>query len=808
MSGTNRIMSPDTPGYYMPYESGEDTDVDYDSDYDSDDLPDNEDARIRREEDPRYAIIRAAGPNFNTSAQQLKYMEHAPGSEYNVNTNITSLSSLTYLNPPKTTQTSLFSIKSTNRDKRVWNTPYYFQIKTPRVYKNVTKFQLVQLSFPNNNGALATFENLNSSVIQFLENKGFTSTCLLSCLNTFTNTGLATTSIGVLEQGRTNAVGQQIMTKLEIPVGLYSNDRLAAELTSQSNNTPPLNIISYDDFKSAFQATRDISLLFNEPGDNFHSNLSPQRHGRHTKETIMNTYFSQHHIDIHPIITDTIAFNAYYFPVLKELAATAAGRYIINITGSGFPSRELAVSAILGNFRGLNNAEYYILCSTNRIVLDEFRKNLTFHHRNINRYQWSFNSAQNRFVCIHDSLHTSLKNDIQGKISTFLNQELSLNGLTANSFTSLKTNYAANNAIFKHLESNLSTVLSNYMFGEQYQYFGGASHSTNGGIYDAVINLHGNALFTALFSYTSTFGQQFGNQTGKVLSFTNFLDYHTAISSYYNLVQTSHSTISSIHGQSYDRHHQYVAGKYTGVLPYEMITNKSYINSHSVPAAFVGNRLSYTAGEAITETFDECVAECKKVFEQQLAGYYSCLPAEGISATISYRLGTLTWPPTYSSLVTNLNIISAQNFNFLMQINNDQSFTNMDIAMNEDYNRSNQTTSQIKLMSAKILTGGVGAGEVTETCIQNPILFENTLGKLDKLEFKLYADDDTLTPMWLYFPFDLPITEWDATFQIDEEIAFADRGTGWGSRPTVPMPTNPALMPYLALSVPGNPNNK
>lgn len=801
-------MTPDTPGYYMPYESGEDTDAEYDDDYDSDDLPDYEDSRIRREEDPRYAIIRAAGPNFNTSALQLKYMEHAPGAEYNVDTNITSLSSLTYLNPPKTTQTSLFSIKSINRDSRVWPSPFNFQIKTPRVYKNVTKFQLVQLSFPNNNGTLATFENLNSTLIQFLEDKGYSPSCITSCLNVFANTSLATTSIGVLEQGRTNILGQQIMTKLEVPAGLYSDDALAAELTAQSNNTPPLNIISYSDFKAAFQATRDISLLFNEPGDNFHSNLSPQRHGRHTKETIMNTYFSQHHIDIHPIITDVIAFNAYYFPVLKELVATAAGRYFIDITCSGFPSREIAVNAILSNFRGLNSSEYYTVCSTNRNVLDEFRKNLTFHHRNINRYQWSFNSAQNRFVCVHDSLHTSLKNDIQGKIGTFLNQELALNGLTTNSFTSLKTNYAANNAVFKHLESNLSTVLSNYILGGQYQYFGGATHSTNAGIYDAVANLHSDATFTALFSYTSTFGRQFGNQSGKVLSFTNFLDYHSTISSYYNLVQTSQSTISSIHGISYDRHHQYVATKYTGVLPYEMITNKSYMNSHSIPAAFVGNRVSYTAGEAVAGALDDCVAECKKLVEERLAAYYSCLPVESIIANLSYRLGTFTWPPNYSTLVTNLAVISTQNFNFLMQINNDQSFTNMDIAMTENYSRSNQTTSQIKLMSAKILTGGVGAGEVTETCIQNPILFENTLGKLDKLEFKIYADDATLTPMWLYFPFELSINEWDATFQIDEEIAFADKGTGWGSRPTVPMPTNPALMPYLALSIPGNPNNK
>ncbi len=72
-------MNSDTPKYYMPYDSGEDTDHegtdtgsdDGSEDYDSDNLPDFEDPRIRREEDPRYALIRTAGPNFNTSAQQL-----------------------------------------------------------------------------------------------------------------------------------------------------------------------------------------------------------------------------------------------------------------------------------------------------------------------------------------------------------------------------------------------------------------------------------------------------------------------------------------------------------------------------------------------------------------------------------------------------------------------------------------------------------------------------------------------------------------------------------------------------------------
>jgi hypothetical protein len=132
----------------------------------------------------------------------------------------------------------------------------------------------------------------------------------------------------------------------------------------------------------------------------------------------------------------------------------------------------------------------------------------------------------------------------------------------------------------------------------------------------------------------------------------------------------------------------------------------------------------------------------------------------------------------------------------------------MDIAMNENYSISNETTGQVKLIAAKILLAGVGAGEVTETAIQNPILFETPLGKLDKLEFKIYADDATLTPMWLYFPFEIGINDWDATFQIDEEVSFADRNAGWGTNPTVPIPNNPAALQYMALTGPNNPNNK
>ena len=124
--------------------------------------------------------------------------------------------------------------------------------------------------------------------------------------------------------------------------------------------------------------------------------------------------------------------------------------------------------------------------------------------------------------------------------------------------------------------------------------------------------------------------------------------------------------------------------------------------------------------------------------------------------------------------------------------------------MPENYNISNETTGQSKLMYAKILRGAIGDTEISQTCIQNPILFTNTLGKLDRLSFKIYLDDNNLTPMWLFYPFSSQIEEWSATFQIDEEVGYADRNSGWGPVPTVPI----SNYTYMGLTPNNNPDNK
>jgi hypothetical protein len=166
--------------------------------------------------------------------------------------------------------------------------------------------------------------------------------------------------------------------------------------------------------------------------------------------------------------------------------------------------------------------------------------------------------------------------------------------------------------------------------------------------------------------------------------------------------------------------------------------------------------------------------------------------------TLQYKLGlTNIIPSNFSIVSTFTDVVSTSYTNYLMSINDEQGFNNMDISMNENYTISNQTTGQIKYISAKILMGNINDTSVSQTVIQNPIIFEQPLGKLDRLIFKIYFDDQTVTPAWLYVPSYLDVVEWNATFQIEEEIGYANVDAGWSEAPSIPIPDNPNLMPYI-----------
>ena len=324
--------------YYEPYESdvSDDTDDADDAD-DSDDtddsgyLSESEDPRIRRQEDPRYMILQSK--SMNIPAKELsKDNPTNQYAEYDTKTDITSYKDLVYLNPPKTTKTSLFCIRSDSRDTKVFPSAMNFTIKLPRVYKNITKLQLVQIGFPNNSGGVTADSAFTSSFVTYLLKDGVPPCCISTCV-TVTAAQTNGSAMGIVEEGRLNESGTPLMTVVAVPDGAYtSSAQMGSELTFQANNTPPFNLITYDTFRDIFMNTRDISVLFNEPGECFSSRTNNKRYGAHTKENIMNTYYTQQHIDSFPEITEVIAFNAYYYPILKELLATQrANHFLIKV---------------------------------------------------------------------------------------------------------------------------------------------------------------------------------------------------------------------------------------------------------------------------------------------------------------------------------------------------------------------------------------------------------------------------------------------------------------------------------------------
>jgi len=804
---------------YTPYTSNSSN-----SDTDTSDSDSDEEFQDMREQDPRYAILRTPA-----STSQIKSdLSNAPGAPWDATTNISSLENKVYSSGPKTTKTSLFSMKSINRDKKVYPTPYNFQLKMPRIYKNVTKFQLVQMSFPNSSNGVTGQPLLMSTIVQDMIKNGIPSSCISSCIS-IVNCSAATNTVAMMELGRTNGAGMDLLTTVSVPSGSYNDNQLADELTFQANSTPPFNLITYPAFKETFQNTRDISVLFNEPGDSFYSKTG-RRLLRPTKDAIMSTYYTQQHIDSLDSITDKIAFTAYYYPVLKELIATGMAAPFLQ------SNYDEIVTRVGGMFEGLDSEFYYQTCLTFQGALDTFRKQLTFEIRPVNHYAWKFNEKESRFITMHDKLHMSIQRDLTKNYQTVTQREFAFTSLNANSFAALKTAAIGYSAIYKHLETNLSSVLGMYTLSGGYQYNGGDVHTTASSIYTTDA-LHGDEQFSGMFQYRSTIGGIYGNYGGVVMSFRNFMDYHSTLSTYYSIVHSTNLVISGVNRAISMNHHAYVSTKYGGVLPQNMIDTKAYTSYQGIPVSFVTSNGAYVPGvpppgtpqnkvihpfafttissdsasdsafdsasdipfsAPILRELDPCESICCTYINKLITQWYSGLPTNMVIGTLEYRLGLVNVQVNHYNIVSTVNqYTSTGNLNFLMQINDQQGFNNMDIAMNENYSITHDTTGQVKLVAAKILMSNVGDSGISQTLIQNPCIFENTLGKLDRLNIKIYYDDANITPAWLYLPFQFDVNEWNATFQIDEEVGFINQDPKWSDVPNVDIPKNPNDTSYL-----------
>ena len=119
----------------------------------------------------------------------------------------------------------------------------------------------------------------------------------------------------------------------------------------------------------------------------------------------------------------------------------------------------------------------------------------------------------------------------------------------------------------------------------------------------------------------------------------------------------------------------------------------------------------------------------------------------------------------------------------------EQGLNNMDVAAKENYNITNETTGEHKVVLGKILTEGSGLQDVTQTVVQLPAKFDTPLSTIDHFSFNLLLD--TLTPLSRIFPFQLAGSDWDGILQIDEEVGTLDRDTDLAPVPTIAWSNKP-----------------
>ena len=839
------------PAYYRPYRDTVEDDDDTASEYTA--TTATSDAT-----DPRYAIIKAAGPNFNTLSDQLAFDKAkgaSVGTAYGPIVAVQNANSVLYGNPAKTTQTSLFAVRSANRDQSVYPTSTQFSLKLPRVYKNVTQFQCVQISFPFFQNAVISPSTLISTLVGYILLNIAPST-VSSCLACF-NQEAATTSIAFIEDGRTNPVtGTELVHVASIRNGGYNAYSLVAELNQQMNKVPPFNLITYADHYARFRATRSYDHLFNEAGPQLYDGTTKTFKVNPTKGDIMARYYPDS-FKAHPDTpTDEEAFVAYFYPVLKEAVMSEKDAPFLDY--GEFSANEV-YGRVVRKFEGIESPLYYDLCVRNYEYLAKLRRQHTFEYYPIYNYEWYYSQNQNRVGVRFQKLHPSLTTDLTQRYSTFYATMLDTVKLTNTEFVTLQNTSARTGAVLASLHDTVTQLLEQHLGVAYGLYSTGAlaSPSTllqtvvpNGTTTNksaALINKARRAVTTPTLATTAAMGVSAATrpQTDLTFGFTTMAslvaeatnvtknpdiytqayrtalqalntasitnkrlggsivdgfggdtivatDFATLYSSYVGYTSTyvaQMSTVSTVVSNTQSLVAAYASSKYGSVFPPKMMLNRGYLQNSTDGVKFVVNTRVNRASSPF-ETLSSAEFDCCLLINRYLQNtYYACLPAEFVINSLAYKLGFVR--PVYSNIST---FVAYLNFlgefsalptsNTLLQVNTEQSFNQMDVAGTENYTVSNESTGQSKFILGKILTIGQDFLGVSQTIIQSPARFSPPLGRLDKLEFTMLLDD--FTPVSSFFPFGFDFTNWDAVFQIDEEVPVVDRAGGFSTVPTVP----------------------
>jgi hypothetical protein len=459
--------------YYRPYLSDSESDSSSDSESDTSTASSGSSVTTATGNQPNYRqfatdlqLGTAAGPDLPAVSLQLQYTNQGfigptpivdPSGDFPKTT------------AAKTTITGIIMLDSRDRDTKVFPQPTAVTLRLPRVYKNVTAFQIIQIK-------------LLSSFLYFRADKN-------------------NLSVSIQEQGRlvqslygvinTNQQDLSVITSVIRP-GTYDINTLITELTYQLNRTP----VFYDykngftDFAPLFATAGDYSLNFNQPGDNYYDAVTQTFIKTPTMTQIVQKYFQTLYAGLTSYTIKQLEV-AYYYPVLKEILLDPAyGNNAINwgtpTTMDGYLAPADGFIRIVYTFQGLDDAyvqqiiDLNINVITTQSLLDQYRLEHTFRYTLINKYNISYSSNNNRITISSSSLNTSLVTLLNNKYNQYFAEQLTKYGFTLPQYNALSLTNTLILAVLTDMYYYLQKNLANY-FGINFNSYSLAyfTHSEN-----------------------------------------------------------------------------------------------------------------------------------------------------------------------------------------------------------------------------------------------------------------------------------------------------------------------------------------
>jgi hypothetical protein len=760
----------------------------------------------RGSDDPRYAIIRAAGPSLVNPQQQMYYQKGNHTENYGypyidwtpptINNTVDDKTLNTYFPASKTTQTSLFSISSRNRDMNVYPQSTYFTLKTPRTYKNITQIQIVNINFPYFLNQTVDLSNVFIDVANWVSsNYGISYASCAACLGQVGQGGVTSSLIGgsFSEYGRISPTTQThpLIHTYTLSPGDYTGPHVAAELNKQMNLTPPFNIISYAEHRQIFQATKTVDHLFNTGGKWYYSVSSRTYLPNVSRETIRDDFIPQVLLEdpVHPNERET--FVAYFYPVLKR---ALVGMFDHKFFDFGSHSTEEVRDRVMV-FEGLSSQLYYEITYLNRDILKSMRRQGTFEYYPMHSYNWTFNYSTQKLSVQHSDLHPALQKDIEGTMIRHKCQEIEALGYTGAQFQNLQTRSQNASAVVNDLAGRMNKALNTYLPAEalansnimiprtkpfsemtEEDLFALGQTSLISMTTDATPLCHflneGSSI-DANCMLTRAGGSVIPDYTGVDVSCSDFKSLYSTFLNYYSTNTGLTRDILTVHTNSLKNTSNMVNAKYKTVLPESLLSNNAYLNNKGTGGVtFYGSKLVHvpsTPTELEGRALYPADVSCCGIMNAVLNNFYGCLPANYVINTVTYKIGFSTCNLLNFYATEGLNSLTVQN-NIFLQMNLEQPLNRLDVGGKENYNISNETTSSYRLMLGKIPTrGNINPGSILTTIIQLPPKFDTApLASIDHFTFRFFLDD--MVPLDLLYPFKITGTEWDGVLQIDEQI--------------------------------------